>query len=93
MGGDAAHTGYPRSTPLLVPVVQEHDAEDEEGCHAGEGGGVVRVGGHQEALELVVLEVAHLDLHTRKTTVLHPTQMNRYNLPWREPNHLDNLAN
>jgi hypothetical protein len=47
---------------LFVPVVQENYGEDKEGDHAGEGGSVVRVGGHQKPLELVVLEVANLDL-------------------------------
>ena len=43
----------------LIAVVQEHKGEHKDAEHHAEGGCVVRVGGHDEPLVLVVTQGAH----------------------------------
>lgn len=47
---------------LSISRVQEHQGESGKAQHRRQRGGVVGVGGHQEAVELVVLERPHRDL-------------------------------
>ena len=54
-------------------VVQENEAEEKEADHHGKGGGIVRIGGDDEALVLRVLQRSNGDLaNERRRTPIYP---------------------